>query len=611
MAFNVSGRTAQAVLVLALLFLCVLSGCGGSRLLTNPPPVAVRTAGNEENDIQLFERHYRIDPVGRATVRTHSILRVGSEGTERNLAVFDGSMMRLTAYEARIVHADGSRESYDIGDLGSSTLSNDRVVAERSLRHVSVRQVPHPGDLIESVSEHELALPQLGISFSPGEAGNRVLHASCVIEFPRTDTLLTLIVNDTLGTSPSITRTEVSTLYRFVWDRFRSNENRHRFARRNDAPMLFAIFPSRGPKSWEEFGDWYLGVIAGKLWPDNQITAAAKGIVNEQISDREKMFAIARYCQSSIRYEQVYLEGGEMIPNEAALIFQHRYGDCKDYSTLMVVMARVVGLNPDLVLCWRGSGNAFCSALPVNQFNHMIVHFRSGDKDFWFDGTNPPEAIGVAADDMINGTALILEPGASRLATIGESPENLLSVSGTLNVRGDDLAGKVTIRLQGQYAVSFFTTRRWANPNVMNSSLLRWIQGSVASNVTVSDLVWRVEDAAFVVDVTCMFPNALWRVGGGQYVRFDRIFNKLLPQEEPGLDPDLAFYYPGYARVKVDVTIPEFLSLAGDGEFRWEDRFVLPVGPFDELSRADFLQKYRSEVRNASRVVRLKRKGEP
>ncbi len=298
-----------------------------------------------------------------------------------------------------------------------------------------------------------------------------------------------------------------------------------------------------------------------------------------------------------------------MIPHEAPLIFRHRYGDCKDYSTLMVVMARAVGLNPGLVLCRRGTGQAFCDALPVSQFNHMIVHFRAAETDFWFDGTNPPEAIGVAADDLINATALLLEPGASRLVTVDESPDNLLALSGKLDVSGDDLVGKLTLRLQGQYAVGFLAARRWDNTSAMRSSLTRWIERSIASNVIVSDLRWRVEGATFAFDLACRFSNALWRVGSGEYIRFDKIFNRLLPQPETALDSGQVFYYPGYTRVDADVTIPAFLSASGGEEFRWEDRFALPPGPFDRVSRVDFLQKYGVEVEKASRVIQLRRKG--
>ncbi len=577
-------------------------------MLTDPPPVAVREGGNQENTWQLYERHFRLEPSGRATMRTHSIMRVGSEGTERSLAVFDGSMTHLTRYEARIIYVDGSVARYDVDDLATSTMSNSQVIAQRSLRHVGMKRIPGPGDLVESVAEHEIALPQLGFHFSPAEAGDRVLHAACVIEVPRGDTVLTSLMNDTAGTSPLITRNDLSTSYRFEWQRYRQNENRHRFAPRNDAPQLFAL-PSRGPASWKEFGDWYLGAIAGKLKADESIAAAAKGIVNAGMSAKEKMFAVARYCQSNIRYEQVYLEGGEIIPNEAAQIFRHRYGDCKDYSTLMVVLAREAGLNPDLVLCWRGTGYAFCDALPVDQFNHMIVHWQDGMEEFWFDGTNPPEAIGIASDDLINGRALILKPGGSLLTAIGESPENLLSLSGSFDVRGDDLMGRMTIGLRGQYAISFLMAARWANAHVMQSTLARWIQQSVSSGASVSDLLWHADSTAFRVEAACRLPNALWHVGDGEYVRFDKIFNRLLPQEESGIDTAAAFYYPGYARVQVDVTISGFLASSGEGTFRWEDRCVLPPGPFDEGSRGDFLQRYRMECAKASHAIQLKRKG--
>jgi hypothetical protein len=585
-----------------------LSGCGGGRLLTDPPPVAVRDPESRENTIQLYERTFHVDPTGGATVRTHSILKVGAGGTEKTLSVFDGSMTRLTRYEARIVYSDGFLERYDIGDLATSTLSNSQVIANRFLRHVSIKRVPGPGDLIESISEHTLALPQLGFQFSPAEAGDRVVRATCEIDVPRGDTVLSIVVNDPAGRPPSITRGDASTVYRFEWQGFRQNDARHRFSRRNDAPRVFAITSHR-PGSWREFGDWYLGAIAGKLNADPKIAAAARASVHDGMSAREKMYAVASYCQSNIRYEQVYLDGGEIIPNEAAEILKRRYGDCKDYSTLMVVLAREVGLNPDLVLCWRGSGYAFCETLPVSQFNHMIVHWQDGGEDLWFDGTNPPEAIGIASDDLINGRALILKRGDSHLATIAESPENHLSVSGRFGARGDDLIGGMTIRVRGQYAIGFHAAARQMNAHLMKAALVRWIEHSVSSAASITELDWRSDSASFVMDVVCRLPNVLWHVGDREYVRFDKVFNMLLPREEPELDTAAVFCYPGYARVGVDVTLPDFVSTSGAGEFRWEDRCELPPGPFDARSRGEFLQKYRVETEKASHAIQLRRKG--
>ncbi|MEW6509718.1 MAG: transglutaminase-like domain-containing protein [Bacteroidota bacterium] len=334
-------------------------------------------------------------------------------------------------------------------------------------------------------------------------------------------------------------------------------------------------------------------------------------IVSDQMTDEQKMFAIARYCQSNIRYEQAYLSGGEFIPNAAPFVFRHRYGDCKDYSTLMVVMARIAGLHPDLALCWRGNGHPFFDGLPValNQFNHMIVHWQTPGREYWFDGTNPPEAIGVPDEDVVNARALILHTGASSLATIAELPENLASVSGTLQVIEDDLMGALTVRLQGQYAVAFLTIRRWMNNTSMKATLTKWIEKNIASQITIADVSWAVDSTTFVINAACRFRNALWHAGGNVYVRFDKLFDKILPQEDPGLEHNDVFYYPGYARVAVAVVIPGFRSPSHDGEFRWEDRFALPPGPFDERSRSEFLRSYANEAVKAAQTIRLMKKG--
>jgi len=41
-----------------------------------------------------------------------------------------------------------------------------------------------------------------------------------------------------------------------------------------------------------------------------------------------------RILSKNIRYEQEYIEHGEIIPNAAYLIFSRKYGDCKDYARL-------------------------------------------------------------------------------------------------------------------------------------------------------------------------------------------------------------------------------------------------------------------------------------
>ncbi|HTR99346.1 MAG TPA: transglutaminase domain-containing protein, partial [Bacteroidota bacterium] len=454
----------------------ILSGCAGHHLITGdlPRPAAPREEGN--NETLLFERAYRYAPNGAVTFRTHTIMRVGAHGTEEALTVYDGSVTRLTAYEARVARAGGSVEWYEKGDLANYALSNADVIAEESIKFVPLREVPRAGDVIETVAEHEMALPQLGINFSADETDRDADTVRCTVTLPPADTLRWVARNG-LG-APAVARTGAATEYRFTCPHVPPGK-RSAYAKRNDAPCLLAVDPAVAPGSWAAFGDWYSALIEPRLAPDQDITDAARRHTRPDMTDLEKMNAIVQYCQSVVRYEQVYLRLGEFIPNQAATVLRRRYGDCKDYTCLILSMARVLGLDAQPALSHRGSRYEMCDALPVAQFNHMLVHFRSGGRDYWYDGTNQSGLPGIVADDLVNAEALVVDRGRSRMMTIPESPGNLCDVSGDLRPHGSALVGALTVGLSSQYAIRFLYTARLWNEGTMRSSLEEWLRSEL------------------------------------------------------------------------------------------------------------------------------------
>jgi hypothetical protein len=156
----------------------VIPACSSRHMITDEPSMAIRSAGAEENHGQFFQRTYRFLPGGRLVSLTHTVTRVGAHGTESGLAVFDGSMERLSSFEARVIFSGGSVDWYDMGDLGTVSMKTSAKIAERSLRSLRFKNVPRPGDLIETAYEQELALPQLGVLFSIAEAGAGISPAS-------------------------------------------------------------------------------------------------------------------------------------------------------------------------------------------------------------------------------------------------------------------------------------------------------------------------------------------------------------------------------------------------------------------------------------------------
>ena len=569
-----------------LLWLLLLNGCAGHRLITSEAPVASATAGGDENRTLLYECIYHFTPGGALTIRRHTIVRVGSSGTEDLLDVYDGSGEKLTAFEARIVHADRSVEWYGKGDLGNHALSNKRTLADQSLRYVYVERLPRSGDLIEMAYEHNLAFPGFGAWFSTRWAGPSPVAVRCVFELPYPDTLLYRVLNDSLA--PRVTRKGDITEYAFAWNSPAARNRRSVYAKTNDEPAVMAVDPARGPATWKALGDWYLGLIEDRFLPDDRLTAEAKRVTQSASTDLEKMSAIAAFCQAKIRYEQVYVTHGEFIPNRAPSVLEKRYGDCKDYSCLIVSMARAVGLDAHPVLCWRGRGYDVCEDLPVDQFNHMIAHFRSRGRDYWYDGTNQGGTPGTTTDDLVNARGLILERGNSRMALIPESEENLLSVEGKLRVRGASLDGELRVRLTGQYAVGIQFLARWENDANMRSYLAAWLKQELADRLTVTALSWKSIGGAFDIHTVCSIPNSLVTLDGTSYLRFDRVFDNLLPSEDPAASGDASYEYPRYARVSLALEVPGLVAEGATGPFHWDVKYTLPPGPFTPLERSAF-----------------------
>ncbi|HEX9972990.1 MAG TPA: transglutaminase domain-containing protein, partial [bacterium] len=447
-----------------LILMLVIGGCK-KIFLTDDSISSLTSPAAKNNLVIYYHTHYTITGDGRLFEKNHSLLKIGEnlKAVPQFFYVFDGSVEKLTDFSAKIRQANGSVKTYNKGDLLTQRLSDRYRISELKARYLPIMTSIAVGDLIETVSTHELKLPPLGIRFSPSEIGEQAANISCTIEMPLQDSLSFKIANDTL--SPKISYQAKSKLYRFEWNGYAPQSQRHSFTNRNNAPEILAAFPRFRDFSskkmvrindWKDFGNWYLDLIASKTAANEMIASLAQEITMGTTTAKEKMDAIFEYCQKNVRYEQVYLEKGEFIPNDYQTILARKYGDCKDYSLLMYVLAKSIGVNPNLALCYRGRGVKFYEDITVSQFNHAIVYLNDAGHDYWYDGTNRIGIPGVTTKDLMNATALILEKNNSRLTTIAESPGNKLQIEGAFNYNNKGLVGEIKISLFCQFAIDFF-----------------------------------------------------------------------------------------------------------------------------------------------------------
>jgi hypothetical protein len=138
--------------------------------------------------------------------------------------------------------------------------------------------------------------------------------------------------------------------------------------------------------SWEEFSNWWRKKIEGKTEPDEAIKKKVVELTKDRLGSKDKMEALFDYVKREIRYVHIDLGKSGYEPADAKKVFQNKYGDCKDKSTLLISMLRVAGIPAYYVLIPTNSVGNLIKDFPYPfQFNHCIVAVENGDKYHFLD----------------------------------------------------------------------------------------------------------------------------------------------------------------------------------------------------------------------------------
>ena len=126
--------------------------------------------------------------------------------------------------------------------------------------------------------------------------------------------------------------------------------------------------------SWEEFSCWWRKKIEGKSVPDKPIKEKVTELTKNLSTSNEKIEAIFDYVKREIRYVSIDLGKSGYEPESARKVFENKYGDCKDKSTLLISMLKVAGIPAYHVLIPTNDMGNLIKDFPYPfQFNHCIV----------------------------------------------------------------------------------------------------------------------------------------------------------------------------------------------------------------------------------------------
>jgi hypothetical protein len=126
-------------------------------------------------------------------------------------------------------------------------------------------------------------------------------------------------------------------------------------------------------RNYEEMGAAYALGAAGKSRVTPAIQALADSITKDIPDRRGQAEAISHWVKKNIRYVNVTLGVGRVVPNEASEVLRNRYGDCKDHTTLMLALLAAKDIVAEPVLI--NSATAYTLAEPATPavIDHVIV----------------------------------------------------------------------------------------------------------------------------------------------------------------------------------------------------------------------------------------------
>lgn len=138
-------------------------------------------------------------------------------------------------------------------------------------------------------------------------------------------------------------------------------------------------------------------------------------IQKEHKNPEDQLIAAIRFVQDEIRYMSI--SDQTHLPSDPSLVFQRRYGDCRDKSLLTLTILKELGIKAFPALVDTDEGKALNEIVPrYSAFNHVIVLVNLNGKSYWFDPTVSHERGDLENIAQPNyGYALVLDPKTTTL----------------------------------------------------------------------------------------------------------------------------------------------------------------------------------------------------
>lgn len=225
----------------------------------------------------------------------------------------------------------------------------------------------------------------------------------------------------------------------------------------------FSFLQFSSDKTWEAISRNFIQRFESSL---NQTISSEHERLVKRVQDiptlEGKVDNLVTYLAENFNYigDWRTLKGG-FSPRSLDEITATKYGDCKDFSTLLTALLKKMNVDASIALVYRSSPemmNPFDFDLPaVSHFNHAIVRISDKGKTYWVDPTNP-SSYGLRHRNDIEGRRALVLKGNGFIEKIPELlPEDNQFLINKVVAFNSEMNGVAStdLKLTGIFALPF------------------------------------------------------------------------------------------------------------------------------------------------------------
>ncbi|WP_462254162.1 transglutaminase-like domain-containing protein [Ekhidna sp.] len=267
---------------------------------------------------------------------------------------------------------------------------------------------------------------------------------------------------------------------------------------------------------------WYK-ILVSNVNNNNESLESTVSKLVEGKNPEDQIKSIYYWVQDNIKY--IAFEDGIMgfQPEDAHIVFEKKYGDCKGMANLLKAMLKIAGF--DARLSWLGTNHLPYSyeipSLIVD--NHMICSVIQDGNAIYLDATAKYAPLNYTPGH-IQGKEILIEDGEGYFINkipIASSDQNLEMINLEMTVLNGKLVSIGKLNLTGDSQQLFL----YLYNNLPNSTKERFVMSYVSQSGSSQDFRYKLNmlsrDSTIVIDIFNESDHLLNEFGDEMYVQMD------------------------------------------------------------------------------------------